>query len=220
MSTMLKIDFVSDVSCPWCVIGLRSLESALSELAGEVEAAIHFQPFELNPTMAPEGQDLDEHLLQKYGATPQQFAATREAIRSRGEALGFTFRMERRNRIYNTFDCHRLLHWAELEGRQSELKHALFHTYFTEGKDPSAQAVLLDVVAEVGLDIERARQILASDEFAVDVRALERRYTDLGIHAVPAVIINDRYLIEGGQPPEVFAQALRNAATRVEGDAI
>jgi predicted DsbA family dithiol-disulfide isomerase len=207
--TALKIDFVSDVSCPWCVIGLRALEQAIDRLGHEVTAEIHFQPFELNPQMPAAGQDLDEHLLQKYGATPDQFAGTREAIRARGEALGFEFRMDKRNRIYNTFDAHRLLHWAELEGRQTELKHALFRTYFTAGESPGSHDVLVRVAGEVGLEADRAREILASDEYAADVRRRERYYTDQGIHAVPAVIINEQYLIEGGQPTEVFEQTLR-----------
>jgi len=212
MKTLLKIDFVSDVSCPWCVIGLRSLEEALAELGDAVEAEIHFQPFELNPQMGPEGQNLDEHLLQKYGHTSEQFADVREAIRSRGAALGFDFRMDRRNRIYNTFDAHRLLHWAGLEGRQRALKHALFKTYFTDGEAPSDHEVLVRAAASVGLDPERAREVLGSTTFAEEVRARERRYTEAGIHSVPSVIVNDQYLIQGGQPKDVFASALRQIA--------
>ena len=212
MKTALKIDFVSDVSCPWCVIGLKALERALADVTDEIEVGLHLQPFELNPQMPHEGQNLDEHLLQKYGRTPDQFAETREAIRSRGEALGFTFRMDKRDRIFNTFDAHRLLHWAEIEGRQQALKHALFRAYFTAGEAPSEHTVLVRVAGEVGLDRARAQEILASDAYAEDVRIRERFYTDAGIHAVPAVIINDQYLIEGGQSPEAYAQALREIA--------
>jgi len=214
MSATLHIDFLSDVSCPWCVIGLRALEQAVTNLAEEVETEIRFQPFELNPQMPPEGQDLDEHLLQKYGATPEQFAATRQAIHDRGEELGFEFRMDRRNRIYNTFDAHRLLHWAEEEGRQLELKHALFRAYFTEGENPGARDVLLRVAGDVGLDAARAAAILDSDAYAEDVRERESHYQSLGIHAVPAVIVNGKYLIQGGQPAAVFEQALREIATK------
>lgn len=214
MKKTLKIDFVSDVSCPWCVIGLRGLEQALREVADDLEATVHFQPFELNPQMPAEGQDLDEHLLQKYGRTAEQFADTREAIRARGAELGFEFRMDRRNRIYNTFDAHRLLHWAAGSARQQALKHALFRAYFTDGRAPSDHDVLVDAAASVGLDAGEARQILDSDRFAAEVRATERRYTDSGIHAVPAVIVDDQYLIQGGQPPEVFAQALRQIAAK------
>jgi len=212
----MKIDFVSDVSCPWCAIGLQSLETALQRLGGEVQAELHFQPFELNPQMAPEGEEITEHLVRKYGITPEQAQANRESIRQRGAALGFTFDMDKRARIYNTFDAHRLLHWAELEGRQRELKHALLRTYFTDGQDPSDHSVLARVAAEVGLDAERAKQILASDEFAAEVRERERFYLDHGVHAVPSVIINDRHLIQGGQPPEVFEQALRRLAAEAQ----
>ena len=207
-----RIDFVSDVSCPWCVIGLKALEEALARMAGQVEAELHFQPFELNPQMPPEGQDIGEHLAQKYGATPEQSERTREAIRARGEALGFTFRMDRRSRIYNTFDAHRLLHWAGLEGRQTALKHALFRAYFTEGANPGAHDVLLRVAGEVGLDAAAAKQVLASGAYANEVRERERFYQQQGIHAVPAVIFNERHLIQGGQPVEVFEQALRQVA--------
>lgn len=214
MKTSLRIDFVSDVSCPWCVIGLRGLEQALDSCAEDITAEIHMQPFELNPGMAPEGQNLDEHLLQKYGATPDQFAATREAIRARGEELGFTFRMDRRNRIYNTFDAHRLLHWAGIEGRQTALKHALFKIYFTEGKAPSEHAVLIEAAREAGLDPDAAAEVLTEGLYADEVRELEQRYTGAGIHAVPAVVVNGRYLIQGGQPVEVYAETLRNIARK------
>jgi predicted DsbA family dithiol-disulfide isomerase len=212
MSSAIKIDFVSDVSCPWCAIGLKSLEQALDRMKGEVQAELHFQPFELNPNMQPEGQDINEHLAEKYGATPEQSAQNREAIRARGEAVGFTFAMDKRSRIYNTFDAHRLLHWAELEGRQPALKHALFRAYFTNGESPGAHDVLIRLAGEAGLDAERARAIVSSDEFAAEVRERQRFYLDQGIHSVPAVIINDRFLIQGGQPPEVFEQALRQIA--------
>lgn len=212
MSKPLRIDFVSDVSCPWCIIGLKSLETALERLDGEVAAELHFQPFELNPGMAEAGQDIVEHIAQKYGSSPAQVEANRENIRARGEQVGFTFRMERRGRIYNTFDAHRLLHWAELEGRQAALKHALFEAYFTDGKNPSDHQVLIELAQRVGLDAARARAILASDTYAAEVRAQERFYQERGIHSVPAIIINGRHLISGGQPPEVFEQALRQIA--------
>lgn len=207
--TPVRIDFVSDVSCPWCVIGLKSLEQALSTLQDTVAADIHFQPFELNANMAPEGQDIGEHIAEKYGSTPEQMAQSREAIRARGEALGFTLSMDKRGRIYNTFDAHRLLHWAELAGRQRELKMALFDAYFTQGQDPSSREVLLKAVADAGLDADTAAEVLSSGQYADDVRARERFYQQNGISSVPAIIINERHLISGGQPPEVFEQALR-----------
>lgn len=208
----VKIDFVSDVSCPWCAIGLKALEQALDRLDGEVIAEIHFQPFELNPQMPAEGQDIGEHIRQKYGSTPAQFAANHENIRARGEALGFVFNSDKRDRIYNTFDAHRLLHWAELEGRQQALKHALLRAYFTDGKNVGAHEVLIRVAGEVGLSTARAREILSSDAYAAEVRAQEHFYLSHGINSVPAVIVNERHLISGGQPVEVFESALKQIA--------
>ncbi len=203
----MKIDFVSDVACPWCAVGLYSLERALERLGGEVPVTLIFQPFELNPTMPPEGEDAIEYLARKYGRTPQELAQSREVLRQRGAAVGFTF--GERPRVWNTFDAHRLLHWARLEGRQRELKRALLKAYHTDGENPSAPEVLLRLVNEVHLDVERARSILDSKEYTSEVRARERYYHELGVHAVPSVIIDDRQLIQGGQPPEVFEEALR-----------
>jgi predicted DsbA family dithiol-disulfide isomerase len=203
----MKIDFVSDVACPWCAVGLLALEEALRRIGPDVPVALHFQPFELNPQMPPEGEDAAEHLARKYGAPPEQLARTRQALRERGAELGFSF--GERTRVWNTFDAHRLLHWAGLEGRQRELKHALLTAYHTDARNPGAQDVLLDLCARVGLDVERARAILASDEYADAVRERERFYQARGISAVPSVIIDDRHLIQGGQPPEAFEQALR-----------
>jgi predicted DsbA family dithiol-disulfide isomerase len=209
VSKQIRIDFVSDVSCPWCVIGLKALEQALERVADVAQADLHFQPFELNPQMGPEGQDIGEHIAEKYGATPEQQEQSREMIRQRGEDVGFTFNMSKRGRIYNTFDAHRLLHWAELKGRQRELKMALFEAYFTRGEDPSSHEVLLKVVEQVGLDRGDAMLILASNTYAVEVREREKLYHRAGINSVPAIIINQLHLISGGQPPEVFEQALR-----------
>jgi predicted DsbA family dithiol-disulfide isomerase len=218
MPVRMKIDVVSDVSCPWCLIGLKSLEAALAKLGNEIEADLHFQPFELNPQMARGGESIAEHLGRKYGASPEQLEQGQERIRARGEELGFKFDMGKRSRIYNTFDAHRLLHWADTQGKQRALKHALFTAYFTEGRDPSDQQVLVDVAAQAGLDADRAREILHSDEYANEVRTRERFYLDHGIHSVPAIIVNDRHLIQGGQPVEVFEQALRRlAANRPAG---
>ncbi|UDF34406.1 UNVERIFIED_ORG: DsbA family oxidoreductase [Shinella sp. XGS7] len=209
----MKIDFVSDVSCPWCAIGLKSLEQALARMP-ELEVQLHFQPFELNPGMAPEGEDIEEHLARKYGLPPAQLAANRERIRERGAALGFDFAQGARSRIYNTFDAHRLLHWAgEQSARaQRDLKLSLFTAYFTEGRDPSDHALLLERAVAVGLDAEQARAVLASERYADAVRDAESLYHSLGVSSVPAVIINERHLISGGQPPEVFEQALRQIA--------
>lgn len=210
----LKIDFVSDVVCPWCAIGLHALEQAAARLEGQVALQLHFQPFELNPDMGPDGQDIGEHLAQKYGAPPEQTRQTQAAIAARGAALGFTF-SDRRTRIYNTFDAHRLLHWLQEQGtpaQQRALQHALLKAYFTDGQNPGDASVLLHLVREVGCDEERARAVLESDEYAAAVREREALYQGQGIHSVPAVIVNERHLIQGGQPVEVFEQALRQIA--------
>ena len=210
----MKIDFVSDIACPWCAIGLSALEQAVARLDGTVPVALHFEPFELNPQMPPEGEEIVAHLTRKYGITPEQCEVNAEAIRQRGETVGFTFGKGKRRRTYNTFDAHRLLHWAGLEGasRQRDLKHALLRAYFTDGENPSDHALLARVAGEAGLDMERARAILASDEYAAEVREREAFWRDQGISAVPSVIVNDRHLIQGGQPVEVFERALRQIA--------
>ena len=219
MTTALKIDFVSDVSCPWCAIGLKSLDQALARVADDISAELHFQPFELNPKMGAEGQEITEHITEKYGITPEQAHVNRENIRVRGEELGFTFSKADspsggRNRVYNTFDAHRLLHWAGLEGaaKQRALKEGLLQAYFTDGQSPASHEVLVHVAANAGLEAVRAREILSSGLYADEVREREAFYQAQGIHSVPAVIINDRHLISGGQPPEVFEQALRQIA--------
>ena len=212
MSKPIKIDFVSDVSCPWCVIGLKGLEQALDRI-GDVEAEIRFQPFELNPHMPPEGQRLVEYAAQKYGSTPQQLSERRAMVRERAAGLGFTIALPPEDgRVYNTFDAHRLLHWAGEEGRQRELKLALFDAYFTQCLNPSDHGVLVDAAEKAGLDRDRAAAVLTSDRFVQEVRKHEEQWRAKGINAVPAVIINDRYLISGGQPAEVFEQAIRKIA--------
>jgi len=225
----LKIDFVSDISCPWCAIALWALEQAAERVQDVVTLSWHFQPFELNPHMAPEGQDLQEHLREKYGSTPEQFQQIHATIAERGAALGFVFDSARRERIYNTFDAHRLLHWAQQEGNRGNrsnqgnrgeaacglhraLKRALFAAYFSHGENPGEHDVLLRLVDEVGLDAQRARAVLQSTEFSDAVRAREAFYQRQGIQSVPAVIVNDRHLIQGGQPVAAFEQALRQIA--------
>lgn len=205
----IRIDFVSDVSCPWCAIGLASLQQALANIGAAVHAEIHFQPFELNPQMPPEGENATEHLMRKYGIDTSQVATNRDVIRTRGEPLGVSFKMDNSSRVYNTFDAHRLLHWAELEGRHVALKQVLLRAYFSDGDDVSEHGVLQRLAAEAGLDGVEAGRLLASDTYAAEVRAQEHLYLERGIRSVPATIINGRHLISGGQPPEAFEQALR-----------
>mgnify|MGYP000387661331 CR=1 FL=1 len=210
MTQPLRIDFVSDAACPWCVVGLRSLLQALDTLGDDVCAEIHFQPFELNPDMSPEGENTFEHVQKKYGSTPERSAAARQAIADSGARLGFVFNYGPESRIWNTFDAHRLLHWAGLEGKQLELKQALFKSTFTDQRPSNDADALVDAAREAGLDADRAREILATGAFGEEVRAEQYHWRRQGINAVPSVIFNGRWMIQGGQPPEVFAHAMRD----------
>ncbi len=208
----MRIDFISDVVCPWCAIGLHALEAAARRIDG-LTLELHFHPFELNPGMGADGQDIDEHLQEKYGGPAEQFAASREAIRRRGEELGFAFNMDARSRIYNSFDAHRLLHLAGTldAGLQRRLKGELFKAYFTEGRNISDPAELLAVAAVAGMPPVETRAVLESNRYAEHVRAAEQEWQRLGISSVPAVILDQRLLVPGGQPVDVFEQALRQA---------
>ena len=206
----MRIDFVSDVSCPWCAIGFTALERALERLGGEVPVELHLQPFELNPDMPPEGEDIVRYMGRKYGLTAEQVAERRAVIRERGAAVGFDFGP--RTHVWNTFDAHRMLHWAGLEGRGRELKRALLAAYHGRGENPGSHEVLLRLAGEAGLDAGRASDVLEGGGFAAEVREQERHWQRLGIRSVPSVIVERRHLIQGGQPVEVFENALREIA--------
>lgn len=211
----LKIDFVSDVVCPWCVVGLGGLTTALETLKGEgVAADITFQPFELNPQMAPEGENIVEHIGRKYGATPEQSAANRVMIRERAAEVGFDMRMGDDSRIWNTFDAHRLLHWAHETApeKQEALKRALFTAHFTENRNLTDAGVLTQAAEAAGLDRAEAGEVLASGRYAQEVRAAEDLWRARGITSVPAVVVEGKYLISGGQPAAAFEEALRKIA--------
>ena len=212
----LRIDFVSDVVCPWCAVGLASLEQALRQLQGEVEAEIHVQPFELDPNTPADGVEVADNLKRKYGMSDAQLAENQERIRVRGAELGFSFDFNARSRTWNTFDAHRLLHWAAVEApqRQLPLKRALLVANFSEGRNIGDHPVLAAIAADVGLDARRAQAILASGTYAAEVREAEQFFQRNGITGVPAVIIEQQHLISGGQPVEVFERALREIAAR------
>ncbi len=212
MTRQLRIDFVSDVVCPWCAIGLQGLEEALRRTADVVSADIHFQPFELNPDMRPGGENIDEHLARKMGGTPEQMSRNRAGVRERAAEVGFTINYSAQSRIYNTFDAHRLLHWAESSGHQRALKHALLKANFTDGANVSDHAVLAGAAASVGLDEKAAHEMLASGRFTEEVRAAEQLWLSRGIHAVPGIVIDEQWLISGGQPADAFEEALRQIA--------
>ncbi len=209
----MKIEFISDVACPWCAVGLNALERALERIGPDIAVELSFQPFELNPSLGPEGADTVQYLAGKYGLTPEQIAHNQAAIRERGAAVGFSF--GDRPHVWNTFDAHRLLCWAGDEGppgSQRALKHALLAAYHGQGRNPGDPALLLALATDAGLDPERARQILSGDDYAATVREREAFWQNAGIRSVPAAVIERRHLISGGQPPEVFEQALRKIA--------
>lgn len=203
----IKIDFVSDIACPWCAIGLGNLSRATAQIHHRAQIEVHFRAFELNPQMPKGGQEVIEHLTQKYGMSAEQVKENQLRIREKAKAAGFEFHPEGRKWVYNTFDAHRLLFWAAEEigiEQQSMLKTELLRTYFCLAVDLDDQQHLLEAVTRAGLDPIRAKQVLAGDEFAKEVRQEEQRYQELGIHSVPSLIINDQYLVQGAQPPEVF----------------
>lgn len=212
MSRPITIDFVSDIACPWCAVGLNGLEEALARTGDLVDAKITFQPFELNPDMPPEGEDAVEHITRKYGISAEQAAANREAIRERAAAVGFDMAQLGERRLHNTFDAHRLLHWAEIEGRQVALKHVLLTANFTQGLDVSDPDILVAAAEQAGLDGEAAREVLASGRYTQEVREAQHLWQSRGINSVPAIVIDGRHLISGGQPPEAFERALRRIA--------
>ena len=206
----LDIAFVSDVACPWCAIGLASLDRARERLGGEVATTLRIEPFELNPDMGPEGAEVVPYLARKYGRTPQQVAQTQAMIRERGAAVGFAFGA--RNHVWNTFDAHRLLHWAGLEGKAPEVKRRLLRAYHGEGRNPASTEVLVEAAEAAGLDAHRARSIVESREFEDEVRARERYWREQGVGGVPLVVVDGRYALEGAQSPEAYEQALREIA--------
>jgi predicted DsbA family dithiol-disulfide isomerase len=212
MPRKMKIDFVSDVACPWCVIGLGGLERALENLKDIIEPEITFHPFELNPAMEKGGENMLEHVSKKYRIPAEEARVNRERIKARAAAVGFTMNTSDASRIYNTFDAHRLMAWAAGTGKQQALKHQLFVVNFTNQTDPGDHDALVSAAEKAGLDPVEARAVLKSDRYAQEVRADEQLWQGRGITGVPAVIVNDKWLISGGQPPEEFERQLRGMA--------
>lgn len=206
----LQIDIVSDVMCPWCVVGYKQLAAALDATGTPHE--IRWHPFELNPTMPPEGQDLREHLAQKYGTSKAQSDAARARLTQVGADVGFEFRFADGQRMHNTFNTHQLLHWADGQGRMHDLKMALFTAHFTHRRDLSDDTVLADVAAEIGLDRQDALQVLVEQRFASAVREQQRTWIGKGIRSVPGIVFNGRHLVSGAQGVETFTRVLEQLA--------
>jgi predicted DsbA family dithiol-disulfide isomerase len=208
----VTVDFVSDVVCPWCALGATALEQAIANLAGEVAVELTYKPFELNPDMPAEGEHAIRHMMRKYGRTAEEVASRNDMVIARGKAIGFEFDLEKRSHFYNTFDAHRLLFWALEEGRQIALKNILLKAYFTDGENPGDHETLVRLAGEAGLSTTRARQVLASGEFAIEIRELERFYLERGINSVPAMVLNGRQVVSGSQSVKEYEHVLRQMA--------
>lgn len=212
MTLPVRIDFVSDVVCPWCALGATALEQAIANLAGEVAVELTYKPFELNPDMPAEGEHATRHMMRKYGRSAEEVASRNDMVIARGKAIGFEFDLEKRSHFYNTFDAHRLLFWALEEGRQVALKKILLKAYFTDGQNPGDHETLVRLAGEAGLSTNRARQVLATEEFAIEVRELEGFYLERGINSVPAMVLNGRQVVSGSQSVKEYEQVLRQMA--------
>ena len=215
----LSVDIVSDVMCPWCIIGWLKFQTVMAHFEGRVDFRVQWHPFELNPDMPPEGEDAAEHVMRKYGITAEQSRANSGKMAGVAADLGFSFNRGPDFRMRNSFDAHRLLTWAgALEapeqaaatGVQTALKLALFAAHFTDNRDVSDHVVLADVAASVGLDRARAQSILTAGEFGEMVRTEEAYWADQNITGVPAFILGGRMLIPGAQDPEVFIRVIEN----------
>ena len=202
----LRIDIISDVMCPWCIIGYRQLAIALED--SNVDHEIHWHPFELNPNMLAEGQDVGEHLAEKYGTTPAESEANRANMTALGKELGFEFNFVDGFRMHNTFNTHQLLHWANEQGRKNDLKQALFAAHFTNARNLSDDAVLVDIAAEIGLDRDEATAALSDQKFASNVRQEQKIWTQQGISGVPAVVFDSQHLVTGAQGVDNFKSIL------------
>jgi predicted DsbA family dithiol-disulfide isomerase len=209
MTAHIEIDFVSDVACPWCAIGLAGLEESLRRSADAISATIRFQPFELHPSMPPGGENIDEFIGGRYSADTARLEAMRADVRARAANVGVEFNQNASSRIYNTFDAHRLLQWAMESGKQLALKHALFKANFADNADISSHAILICAAVTAGLDAAEAEAVLTSGRYAAGVREAEQLWMSRGIQAVPAIIVNGQWLISGGQTPETFEKTLR-----------
>ena len=208
MSNKIQLDVVSDVVCPWCIVGYKNLKKAIDELDVADRIDLQWQPFELNPNMPPEGQDLREHVAEKYGSSLEESNQARINITARGKEAGFTFNFFDDMKIVNTRDAHILLEYAHEMGKQTELKLRLFTAAFTDQKDVSNRATLLEEVAALGLDVKEAEQRLDSDKHREEVIAQEQEWQRLGISAVPAVVFNRTSAMSGAQPVSAYKEAL------------
>lgn len=204
----LRIDIVSDVVCPWCIIGYKQLQQALAQMEGCFTVDIHWQPFELNPQMPPQGQELREHIALKYGTTPEQSRGARSRLTELGASLGFSFDYFDGMRIYNTFLAHQLLHWAAHTGKQTELKLALFEAFFSRRENVGDPNMLALIAARAGLDQQQALEVLESGRYAQEVRREQAHWLDQEVHAVPMFYFNNSFPVPGAQEAQTFVRVL------------
>jgi len=207
---LIRVDIVSDIVCPWCIVGLKQLQKAV-DITG-VDIDVHWHPFELNPNMPESGQNLQEHICEKYGSTKEQSQENRQRLTSLGEELGFKFAFDDESRMVNTFKAHQLLHWANLKGQEHAMKLALFSANFTDQLDISKLDVLLTIVESLGLDKEEAKAVLEEAKYQDDVRAAQQTWTHRGITGVPAMVFGDKYLVTGAQGIENYTKLLNQLA--------
>lgn len=208
MADKIKIDIVSDVVCPWCTIGYKRLDKAISEMGIQDQVEIEWQPFELNPHMPKEGQNVQEHITEKYGSSLEEQKRSQEYMAEAGAELGFTFDYFDEMRMANTFEAHILLEYAKAFGKQTELKMRLTTAFFSERKDVSDRAILKQALLDVGLNAEEALANLDNDESRYEIRSKEDYWKNLGVNSVPTIVFNRKSAVTGAQPVDVFKRIL------------
>jgi len=212
MSPRVKIEFVSDVVCPWCALGFATLQEALRQM-DDVQVGVRVEPFELNPDAPATGPEIFAHLYRLTGMSREQFEHSQAVLHQRGKEVGFDFGAGVRH-VHNTFAAHRLLHAAVQSGAQLQLQHQLFKAYFTDGLNVADRDVLLGAAINAGLSEAIVKAVLDSDQYAGEVREREHVWRQRGINGVPAFIFNERHLLQGAQPVEVLVNAIRQLAAQ------
>ena len=206
----MRIDIVSDVVCPWCAVGYKQLEKALAELGDKIEPEIHWHPFELNPDMAESGENLRQHIANKYGTSPEDSVRARENITHIGRELGFTFDYFDDMKMYNTFNAHQLICYARDQGMETEMKLRLMEAFFGERKALNDDAVLVAEAEAIGLDATEVKEILAGQVYAKEVRGEQKFWQGLGVSAVPTMVFDEKYASQGAQDAALIARQIES----------
>lgn len=210
----LKIDLVSDVSCPWCIVGYKRLEKAITQVADQIEVEVNWHPFELNLDLHQGGVNLRDYLMKRYGTTAEQSIQVRSNLTQLGKEVGFDFNFSDEMNVYNTRDAHKLIAWAGESDKQTEMKLALFQAYFSDGKAIENHDVLTECAESIGLDPIKAKQVVSSERWNKIVEDEEVHWLSLGVHAVPAIVINEQHLISGAQPVDILVEAMKDIASQ------